>query len=126
MPEPITTLVRPGEAIIATRYPDFLATGGIDYSGTITCLHRSHDLEIWKKAAGTCWQGRGSPTQYVPVELWLVQIEQRSRDPQGHEQVVARVIEAVQPGRRKSEFPRLVGEVYRRNHIRRSTKKEPA
>lgn len=49
-------------------------TPGIDFGGKITVIHANGSRELWQRASGSVWNGRGCPRAYLPAELWVVEI----------------------------------------------------
>lgn len=46
-------------AVYFARRGDAITTHGVDYSGRITVVAEAGDYQIWKKASGKCYAGRG-------------------------------------------------------------------
>jgi len=74
-----------------------VVTPGLDMGGRATVIHRNGQYQVWRKSAGSCWNGKGCGHRYVPVSLILVR----------YDGAFAHWIKEIQPGRDKTILPEL-------------------
>lgn len=72
-----------------------IKTPGNNFSGVLTSIWRAGPFEVWRKTAGTYWNGVGCSRGYSPAELWVTRVF-TNEDGSSY----AKVLERRQPGRR--------------------------